>query len=320
MAKVVLGGLASQLSGAVGGIVFSRNRAGAYIRGRVHPTISQSGYALDAKATMGSVSRQWAGLDAGERAAWATWSANNPVTDRMGMKQVLAGNAAYMRLNGRLADLGIVSLDLPPVDHAPAALTAAALTADVGAGAFEVVFATTPLSAGDCIWVQAAVTEGPNQAYVKNRLKFIGSCAAALASPLVSITQPADYAMTLLAAVESRFGTLSPGQLVTLYLSVFSTVTGQISQPFIVQEVVVSTGVATTLAVTITPAGAIENGAMWSIDAGVTWYDSAEVVPTTAGAKSIVFHAADTYVTPGPLAKTVVIHTANTSTQVYTSE
>jgi hypothetical protein len=59
---------------------------------------------------------------------------------------------------------------------------------------------------------------------------------------------------------------------------------------------------------------------MWSIDGGTIWYDSAEVVACTPGAKTVTFHAADGYVTPAPLAKTVVIHTANTATQAYTPE
>jgi hypothetical protein len=320
MAKVVLGGLASQISGAAGGIVWSRNRAGAYIRARVHPTVSESQFALAAKANMAMVSSQWATLSDSQRGAWATWSGNNSVTDRMGMKQTLAGNAAYMRLNGRLAALGVTLIDLPPVASAPLSLTAAALTADVGAGDFQVAFAGTPLAAGLCLWCRGAVTEGLSQKYVANRLKFLGASAAALASPFVNITQPAGVAMTLLAALQSRFGTLSEGLFVSLYLSVVSATDGQISQPIACQALVTDTGVATTLAVTLTPPEAVENGAMWSVDGGVTNYESAAVVAMSAGVKSITFRAADGYTTPAPLAKTVVVHTANTASQVYTPE
>jgi hypothetical protein len=241
MAKIVLGGLASQVSGAVGGIVFSRNRSGAYIRSRVHPTISQTAFALDAKATMGAVSREWGVLTDAQRMAWATWAANNPVTDRMGMKQILAGNAAYMKLNGRLACMGIASSVTPPVLSAPPALETAVLTADIGAGDFEIDFTATPLAATHCAWVEVAVTEGLNQAYVKNRLKFIGCSAAALVAKVTAITQPADYAMTLELGVIARFGTLVVGQLVTCYVSVVSNANGQVSSPMVCSALVTTT-------------------------------------------------------------------------------
>jgi hypothetical protein len=191
---------------------------------------------------MAAISRQWAALDDAERMAWKTWSVNNPVTDRLGLKQSLSGNAAYMMLNGRLAQLAISSLDVPPVVSAPPSLVTVTLTADIGAGDFEAAFTATPGATGTCVWVQAAVTEGKNQAYVLNKLKFLGATAAPATSPVDAITQPADRAESLEASIVSRFGTLIVGQLVTLYLSVFSTTTGLISAPYITQELVVSTG------------------------------------------------------------------------------
>lgn len=319
MAKTLLGGVVGQISGSVGGMTYSRNRYGTYIRRRAHPTVSESGYAMAAKGRLGTISRVWGTLTDSERAAWYTWSANNPVTDKMGQKQVLAGNAAYMMLNGRLSSAGQATINLPPVDYAPPGLAGVSLTADIGASGISVVFVDTPLEAGHRIWVQAALTDGGSQAYVKNKLRFLGVSAAALASPLMSIAAPADYSGTLADMLQERFGTMAVGQLLTLYLSVLDQATGLLSTPAVVSELVISTGVATTLAVTISPAGAIDNGAMWSVDGGVTNYESAVVVPMTPGAKTITFHHADTYVTPAPLAKTVVIHTANAASQVYAS-
>lgn len=320
MAKIMLGPMVGQVSGSVGGTTFSRNRYGTYIRRRAHPTTSQSGPSMQAKNALGTISRAWSLLTDDERVAWATWAANNPVTDKLGQKQVLSANAAYMRINGRLMAAECTELDLPPVSYAPPALETATLVADVGAGGVSLAFTGTPLAAGHRIWLRAAVSDGSSQGYVKNKLRFLGVSAAALASPMLSITLPTMGAGTLMAALEARFGTLAGGQLVTVYASVFDDGTGLLSTPIVAGALVTSTGVPTTLAVTITPVGAIENGAMWSVDAGVTWYDSAKVVAMIAGAKTVTFHASDGYTTPEPLAKTVVVHTANAASQAYTEE
>ena len=240
MAKVQFGGLVSQVSGSVGGTTYSRNRYGTYARRRAHPTVSQTSYALDAKSRLGDLSRAWSALSVAKRAAWSNWAANNPVTDKLGAKQVVAGNAAYVMLNGRLVAAGLSAIDVPPVGFAPPALDTVALTADIGAGDFEVVFTATPLGTNDRIWVQAAVTGGDSQVYVKNKLRLIGVSAAALASPLDELTLPGVTLDTLAARLAARFGTLAIGQLITLYLSVLDGTTGLLSTPMITEDVVLS--------------------------------------------------------------------------------
>lgn len=320
MAKTLLGGVVGQISGSVGGMTYSRNRYGTYLRRRAHPTRSESVYAMGAKGRLGTISRAWSARTDAERAAWYTWASNNPVTDKMGQKQALAGNAAYMMINGRLFAAGAPLLTVPPVGYAPPGLAELTLVADIGAGAVSVAFTGTPLAAGCRIWVQAAVTDGGSQSYVKNKLRFIGVSEDALASPLLEIVSPEDYAGALADVLQARFGTMAVGQLLTLYLSVIDGDTGLVSTPLTVSGLVTSTGVATTLAVSLSPPGAIENGAMWSVDGGITNYESDVAVAMTPGAKTITFRAADTYVTPAPLSKTVVIHTANAASQMYTSE
>lgn len=239
--KVLYGPTIGQASGSLGGMVASHNRYGTYMRRRAHPIISQSEEAVAAKARLSALSKEWANVALASREAWATWAANTPIIDRLGQQQVLAGNAAYNLVNGRRAAIGAASLAVPPVDPAPAGLTSAALTADIGAGDFQVVFAGTPLAALTRIWCQVAVTTSSSQKYVKNKLKFIGLSAAAQASPFDAIAIPAAIAGTLKASIEARFGTLAVGNLVTLYLSVYSETTGLVSRPIICSAEVTTT-------------------------------------------------------------------------------
>lgn len=241
MAKVLLGGIASQVSGSVGGITFSRNRYGTYMRRRAHPTDSQTVYALDAKSRLGAISRQWSGLSTPVRNAWSTWAANNPVTDKMGQKQVLAGNAAYMMLNGRLAAAGLLEITTPPVAYAPQALTVVTMTPDIGSVPMAVQFTGTPLLANQRIWCNAAITDGDTQLYVMNKLRFIGVSAAALATDFVAIEKPDLYAHILREALTARFGTLAVGQWLTFYLRVFDDATGLYSNPMVTSGKLIST-------------------------------------------------------------------------------
>lgn len=241
MAKILLGGVASQVSGSVGGVTYSRNRYGTYMRRRAHPTISESWYAMDAKSRMGAVSRQWSAQTDATRAAWATWAANNPVMDKLGQRQVLAGNAAYTMLNDRLMAAGLTGIVTPPVAYAPPALTVVTMTPDIGTTPMAVQFEATPLAANHRLWVRAAVTDGDTQMYVVNKLRFIGVSAAALGTDLLAIVKPDLYAMALKAAVTKRFGTLTVGQFLSFYISVFDDATGLISTPMIVQGKLVST-------------------------------------------------------------------------------
>lgn len=241
MAKIVLGALAAQASGKIGGVVFSHNRYGAYVRTKAKPTVSQSTWAMEAKNNLANVSRSWGELNDAQRESWYTWAANNPIMDRVGNSQILAGNAAYTMLNGRLGALGQPLIDLPPVKSAPAALLTAEINVDIGAGTFNIVFTETPGAADTALYVQAAITEKDSEVYVKNKLKLLGISSSPATSPVTAIAFPDQSAGTIKATLALRFGTLQVGQFVTYYLSVMDTANGLLSTPYVVSGNIVST-------------------------------------------------------------------------------
>lgn len=305
MAKILLGPMVGQASGSVGGVVFSRNRYGTYLRRRAHPTTSQSAAALDAKSRLGAVSRLWSALEDGERVAWQTWAANNPITDRLGAKQVLAGNAAYMMLNGRLAAAGQTLIDVPPVSYAPAALEMVNVFADVGDGDFQLEFTATPGATDTAVWIQAAVTDGSSQAYVKNKLRFLGISSSPATSPVTEIVAPNESPVTLKAACEARFGSLAAGQQITFYVSVFDTATGLLSTPVLAVGEIVDTATG-SLKATILPQGAIDAGAKWTYDSDVVERDSEAIVSLAAGSHVVKYKVTAGYTKPADQTVTVV--------------
>jgi len=187
-------------------------------------------WTLAARARLIDASQSWGGLTPAQQLAWNTYAESAPITDRLGNKQVLTGHAAFVQINARILVGGGTKVLVPPVVAAPPALLTMVSTFDIGAGTSTIVYTTTPLAAGNCLYVQGAVLLNPGQRYFKNRLKLIKVSAAALASPY-------DYQ----ADMESRFGPLVVGQRVILLASVLSKTSGLISAPYIDEGLIVST-------------------------------------------------------------------------------
>jgi hypothetical protein len=55
----VLGNPMGELRGKLAGSVYSRNRAGQFVRGYVHPAQANSQAQLDARASFGAASQTW---------------------------------------------------------------------------------------------------------------------------------------------------------------------------------------------------------------------------------------------------------------------
>lgn len=215
MAKMRAGAMVGQISGSVGIQTFSHNRYGSYVRLRTSPVISQTTYAQQAKARFAAASQAFGGLTAAQRDAWATWAAVNPITDRIGDKQVLDPHAAYVKLNCRQAIQGGAVLSLPPVGNAPDALLTLTGTWDIGAGTFELAFTPTPIGATNRLWIWAAVVNSAGVEYVKNLYKLVAVSA---------LNQATAYDTEAL--IESRFGTLQVGQFVHILAQVSDNATG----------------------------------------------------------------------------------------------
>ena len=228
--KFMPGPFIGNASGSIGGNVFSRNRYGAYTRVRAIPVTSTTDAALNAKARFATASQAWQALTDVQRLAWKEWALDNPIIDALGQQQELAGNAAYVQLNARLAAVGGAVIAVPPTIAPPTGLPTLVQQADIGAGDTDLAYTATPLAANQALYIQAAVVDSAGISYVQNKLRFIGVSAAAQASPF-------DHQ----SLVETRFGTLIVGQTLHVQVSVVDTVTGLLSGKLATRTVVVTT-------------------------------------------------------------------------------
>lgn len=216
--KYMPGPLAAALSGSTGGTTASRNRYGVYFRTRAIPVTSTTPAALNAKGRLATASQAWESLTEAQRLSWSEWAVDHPIIDRIGQQQTLAGNAAYIQINSRLAAIAEAPLSVPPVAGAPTGLLTLVQTCDIGTGNFDLVYTATPLGATEKLYIQAAVVDSGGINYVTNKLRLVGQSAAAQASPF-------DHQSLLVA----RFGAILENQWVHVLISVVDTATGLLS-------------------------------------------------------------------------------------------
>jgi hypothetical protein len=119
MALIRLGGIAIDARGSVGGIVFSRNASGNYVRARITPVNPQSARQDAIRAIWAEVSQKWFSLltDA-QRSEWAVYAANVPTTNKLGQVINLSGFNMFQKSNVAAANAG-----LPVLDDGPAIFT-----------------------------------------------------------------------------------------------------------------------------------------------------------------------------------------------------
>jgi len=218
MAKIMLGSLAGAISGALGNDVFSHGRHGYYIRKRVVPTKAFNIYTIKVRNILTGLSRAWGGLSPEQQAAWNTFAQANPITDRLGQKQVLFGAGAFTQLNARIVYAGDNPIAVPPTINAPAPLTTLTAIADASAHTCILTTAPTPLGANYRLWIEVAMSLAPGVEYVSNLYKLVAVSAKNQATGL-----------GIGAALETRSGTLLTGESVDYRVSVMDSRTGRLS-------------------------------------------------------------------------------------------
>lgn len=221
MAIIIPGVAVSQMSGRVGGTIFSRNRGGAYMRNGSIPSTVTTPFAQRIKSVTAAMSQAWAGLGAAVQEQWREWATQNPVINRLGQSRTLSGHQAFVQINARLVYVGLDQLESPPIGEAPAPFVPGSVTFVAAPLELTVAYTPTPAPAGIAVQCYAYLANSPGVSYVRNRLALVSVSAVAAATPL-------DIAQD----VEDRFGTPQAGQTLHIGLRALDTTTGLVSSVF----------------------------------------------------------------------------------------
>lgn len=171
MAKIKFGMMMTDARGKLGGQVFSKNKAGAYVRTKVTPTNPQTIFQTTARLLFAAISAGWSGLAESARLGWNEAVPSWATTDIFGDLKNPTGKELYQRLNNQAQSAGLAPVTSVPqklefpsdvvtsavIDLSSVDIVVAGANAD--ASTQIVIFATPPLTAGT--------------SFVKNRLRQI---------------------------------------------------------------------------------------------------------------------------------------------------
>lgn len=135
-----------EMSGTIGGEVYSRNRGGTYIRAWARPTNPNSPAQQAVRTNLADVVVMWMGLTALQRASWETYGANVAMTNRLGDTVYLTGQQHFIRSATVFARMGeAVVPDGPTVFSLPevGTVTVAGTAGVAGVGTVDVIFDDT---------------------------------------------------------------------------------------------------------------------------------------------------------------------------------
>lgn len=131
MALIKLTAFLDSISGKVNGSVFSRNKGGAYVRGKGVVSNPQSSAQSGVRAVFGAISQAWRGLTEMQREAWNAATVNFPYQNRLGDLKQLSGFALHQKLNSNLSTIALPFIANPPQPQEVAAVTSLDLGVDV---------------------------------------------------------------------------------------------------------------------------------------------------------------------------------------------
>lgn len=218
MAKILFTAFMADARNKLAGTVFSRNKAGAYMRSKVTPLNPQTSYQVEVRQRLGTLSSSWRLLASYQRTMWDEAAGDYPEKDVFGNNIILSGAQLYVRLNLQRQAADVAgTMDEPPTpvgfpEYTLTGFSASTVipsltilaTGSVPAGFNAILYATRPTSAG--------------KSFLKNLYRQIGVVASG--SPM-----PTPSAAGIL--YTNKFGLFSEGQKIGLRLKLVSAISGQ---------------------------------------------------------------------------------------------
>lgn len=160
MAKIKFGMMMTDARGKLGGQVFSKNRAGAYVRTKVTPVNPRTAAQQLSRSILGTLSASWSGLTEVQRRAWNNAVEDWQRTDVFGDLRKPTGKNLFTGLNKELLQSDQPQILNPPAKVVVPELTISGVTGSEGdqdltvstigdtTGAILQIRATPELSAG----------------------------------------------------------------------------------------------------------------------------------------------------------------------------
>ena len=165
MAVIKLGAAVAAASGKLGGGVFSRNRAGNYMRTYVKPINPQSDAQQIIRNRLTGLIQSWRGLTDAQRLAWNAITGNFTSKNKVGDVIFLTGQQLFNKFNSNLlaADESIVTT--PPLNSDEPAITITEVVAASAELTITIDVAAVPVTATTIIRATDGLSAGRSNSY-----------------------------------------------------------------------------------------------------------------------------------------------------------
>lgn len=218
MAKIKFSAIVSDARGKIGGNVFSRNKAGAYIRTFVKPINPATSKQQTIRNRVQNLVVQWRGLTAALRLAWNNAAQSFPQTNKLGETYFLSGQQLFTKFNSNLLALAQSIATAAPLNSSGDGTAISSL--DGASGALTITTDQATLPTGTLIGVRATdgISAGRSNAF-RSQFRQLGTVHTIT-------TNEIDVASEF----ESVFGALTGkvGQKVFIELISYDSTTGQV--------------------------------------------------------------------------------------------
>ena len=191
----------SSVSGKLGGVVFSRNKGGSYIRGKGNPTNPNTAAQIASRTALSTLVDSWTNLlTQAQRDAWIVYALNTPVLNRLGQTKTISGQQMYVRSNTPRIRAGIARVDDGPTLFDLGTFTTPSFTVSAGdPAALVITFTDTDEwanAAGGFLIGLASRGQNATKVFFKAPFQLSGSIAGDPVPPAspTTLTSPFTYA------------------------------------------------------------------------------------------------------------------------------
>lgn len=148
-------------SGSVGGVTYSHNRFGLYLRARRKPVNPNTTSQQAVRASLATASSAWRSLTAAQRAAWEVYAANTPMVNSLGLPVFMSGQQQFTATNSiaqRLASITIA--DAPTIPGRVALGVPSSVVIDASTASFTASGLSVPDGVNVGIYLSSPIPDG----------------------------------------------------------------------------------------------------------------------------------------------------------------
>lgn len=223
MAKIKFGMMMTDARGKLGGQVFSKNRAGAYIRTKVTPVNPQTAAQSKVRSNLALFSALWNDLTDAQRLSFNSSVEAWQTTDIFGDIKKPSGKNLYTKLNLNLRNSGQA-----PITTAPAKVEIPVfldISATLSAGADSITIEGLSPGTDGLYQIEATPPLNKGVSFAKNRFRVIEY-----------VNQAPDATVDVFASYVAKFGEPQSGANIQFRIK-FIAATGQAGPAYILKMV-----------------------------------------------------------------------------------